>query len=86
VVTDVDWFDRGPVIAGSNGTISIWSAGGSIKYKLQAYDTAVVGVDIHPAGGLMLSASQSGEWSIHDLTQGITVVKYKDDAGTISLC
>jgi pre-mRNA-processing factor 19 len=80
-ILDVDWYNRGPVTAGSNGTISIWSTDGTVKYKFQAHHAPVVGVDLHPMGGLLGSTSRDGEWAIHDLVSETTIAKFKDDAG-----
>jgi pre-mRNA-processing factor 19 len=82
-ISDVEWYDRGPVTAGSNGSISIWSHSGSIKFKMQAHDSAVVGVDLHPMGGLLASASHDGEWAIHDLVHENTVARFKTSAGKL---
>lgn len=81
-IVDVEWYNRGPVTAGSMGSISIWSPTGSIKFKLQAHEYSIVGIDLHPFGDLLASAAKNGEWAIHDLVAETTVVKFKDDAGT----
>jgi len=80
-ILDVEWYNRGPVTAGSNGSISVWSHEGKIKHKFQAHEGPVVGIDLHPAGGLLASASKNGEWAIHDLENETTVAKFKNDAG-----
>ena len=80
-ILDVEWYNRGPITAGSNGSISIWSPTGSIKFKLEAHTSPVVGIDIHPMGGLLASVSQDGEWAVHDLNAGKTVTKFKADSG-----
>lgn len=85
-VLDVEWYDRGPVTAGSNGSISIWSHSGSIRFKMtDAHDAAVVGIDLHPMGGMLASAAANGEWALHDLVTEKTVAKFKDDAGMFPL-
>lgn len=81
-ILDVEWYNRGPVTAGSNGSISIWSPQGSIKFKMQAHSSPVVGVDLHPMGDLLASTSRDGEWALHDLVNEKTVATFKDDAGT----
>jgi WD40 repeat protein len=80
-VLDVDWYNRGPVTAGSDGTVSIWSTEGVVRYKFQAHQGPVVGVDLHPMGGLLGSTSRDGEWALHDLVNETTVARFKDDAG-----
>ena len=84
-ILDVEWYNRGPITAGSNGSISIWSPTGSIKFKFQAHESPVVGIDLHPMGDLLLSASQDGNWAVHDLVAETTIATYKDDAGTITI-
>ena len=37
-ILDVEWYNRGPITAGSMGSISIWSPNGSIKFKFQAHE------------------------------------------------
>ena len=83
-ILDVEWYNRGPVTAGSNGSISIWSPTGSIKFKFQAHESPVVGIDLHPIGDILISASLNGEWAVHDLVAETTIAKYNDDAGIIS--
>jgi len=81
-VLDVEWYDRGPVTAGSNGSISIWSHSGRIKFKMtDAHQAPVVGIDLHPMGGVLASAAQNGEWALHDLVADKTIAKFHDDAG-----
>lgn len=82
-ILDVEWYNRGPVTAGSNGSISVWSHEGKIKHKFQAHKGPVVGIDLHPAGGLLASASRDGEWAVHDLENETTVAEFKDDAGRL---
>jgi pre-mRNA-processing factor 19 len=84
-ILDVEWYDRGPITAGSNGTISVWSPQGSIKFKLKAHEGPVVGVDLHPMGDFLVSASRDGDWAIHDLANEKTVARFRDDASTSSL-
>jgi pre-mRNA-processing factor 19 len=81
-ILDVDWYNRGPVTAGSNGSISVWSATGNIKYKFEAHTSPVVGINLHPAGDLLVSTSKNGEWAIHDLVEEITIASFKDDSGS----
>jgi len=81
-ILDVKWYDRGPVTAGSNGSISIWSHSGRIEHKItDAHTTPVVGIDVHPMGGILASAAENGEWALHDLITGKTIVKFHDNAG-----
>ena len=81
-VLDVEWYDRGPVTAGSNGSISIWSHAGRIKFKMtDAHAAAVVGIDLHPMGGMLASAAANGEWALHDLVAEKTIARFHDDAG-----
>jgi len=80
----VDWYQGGPVTAGSDGSISIWAPTGSIKFKIRAHDAPVVGIDLHPVGGMMVSAAKDGKWAVHDLVQETTLVKYEDEAGMLS--
>jgi hypothetical protein len=42
----------------------------------------VVGIDLHPMGGVLGSVAQNGEWALHDLEKEITVARFKEDAGT----
>jgi pre-mRNA-processing factor 19 len=75
-IQDVEWYNRGPVTAGSNGSISVWSPQGVISFKFDAHVEAVVGVQLHPLGDLLMSAAVNGEWGIHDPAAKITVAKY----------
>lgn len=84
-ILDVTWYNRGPVTAGSMGSISIWSPQGSIKFKFQAHAAPVVGIDLHPMGGLLASTAANGEWAIHDLEKEITIARFKDDVGESSV-
>jgi len=80
-ILDVEWYNRGPVTAGSNGSISIWSREGSIKFKFEAHQSPVVGVDLHPMGDFLASTSRDGEWALHDLVNEKTIARFKDDGG-----
>jgi len=82
-ILDVEWYNRGPITAGSNGTISIWSPEGSIKFKLEAHQGPVVGIDLHPMGGYLASASRDGDWALHDLVNEKTVARFRDNAGSL---
>ena len=80
-ILDVDWYNRGPVTAGSDGSVSVWSPGGTINYKFQAHETAVVGIDLMLVKDLLATVSRGGEWSIHDLVKEETIATFRDDAG-----
>jgi len=80
-IRDVEWYNRGPVTAGSNGSISVWSPQGRISFKFQAHGAPIVAVQLHPAGDLLMSAAVDGEWAIHDLSAGKTVAKYPGAEG-----
>lgn len=75
-VRDVEWYNRGPITAGSNGSVSVWSPQGSISFKFQAHENGIVGIQLHPLGDLLMSAAVDGEWAVHDLTAKRTVAKY----------
>jgi WD40 repeat protein len=84
-ILDVEWYNCGPITAGSMGSISIWSPNGSIKFKFEPHEHPVVGIDLHPMGDLLVSAAHNGEWAIHDLVAETTIAKFKDDVGNILL-
>jgi WD40 repeat protein len=83
-INDVEWYNRGPITVGSDGTVAIWSSNGEVEYKYQASGSAVVGVDLLLVQDFIATASKEGEWSIHNLVEQKNVATFKDDAGTLS--
>ena len=55
----------------------------NLNFKLM--NSPVVGIDLHPMGDLLISASHNGEWAVHDLVAETTIAKFKDDVGNTLL-
>jgi pre-mRNA-processing factor 19 len=66
------------VSASEDNSLRVWACADvaaetpayALKHVLKGYKADVTGLDIHPSGALLGSASRDGTWALHDLASG----------------